>query len=69
MKSVTLAEAKAAARELADQVRTHPHHCTDCHPRRPCERLRAMRAELADRRRSVRTWFDPPPDSPRLFDV
>lgn len=67
MGNVLLAEAKADARDLAASVRDHPHHCHYCQPRKPCQELREMRADLARMRLAIRTWFDPGPDQGTLL--
>lgn len=71
VKSVPPAEAKADARALEQAAKVHRLDCVHCTTRDgrlvACSELRAVRAELRERRAAIRTWFDPSPDQGKLL--
>lgn len=65
----TLMHRKADLGHLEAQIEEHKATCVQCRQtRKYCDERREMQAEATSIRAEIRTWFDPPPGSPTLFD-
>jgi hypothetical protein len=63
-----LAERRAQARALGEELKKHRRECRGCMARQPCGEARELAAELAAARDDIGHWFDPGPDQAALFE-
>jgi hypothetical protein len=72
-RNAPLAEAKAAARDLAEELHRHRKQCTHCsryerdRSAGKCPERTRMSAELRVMRAEIRDWFKPQADDAKLF--
>jgi hypothetical protein len=67
IRSYPLAERRALARAMGEELDEHRRGCARCMIDRSCSEARDLAAELAEVRREIRHWFDPGPDQVPLF--
>lgn len=69
-RNVPLAEARAEARALEDQMKRHRQECVKCGSgkgRIRCEAYKEMAASLSALKRQIKDWFAPGKDQADLF--
>ena len=66
VRSVPLAEAKAQARALQEEIVSHKSQCQSC-GKAVCAERALMNSALRQLRRGIASWWKPPPGTPTLF--
>ena len=66
MRSVALAERRADARILEQEIKDHRADCASCGTAK-CALYRHLVSELKQVRHEIAHWFDPPADAETLF--